>query len=116
MESESNAGGGSSHPRLSADGRFVAFESVATNFVTGDTNGKRDIFVRDRTAGATTRVNVGPGGAQTGEDSNQPAVSGDGRLVAFESAAAGISAGDSNGKTDVFVYDRTAGTVSSARA
>ena len=108
---ESNAGGGSSHPRLSADGRFVAFESVATNFVTGDTNAKRDIFVRDRTAGVTTRVSVGSGGAQSGGDSYQPAVSGDGRLVAFESAAAGIVAGDSNGKTDVFVYDRTAGTV-----
>jgi Tol biopolymer transport system component len=93
---------------LSADGRSVAFESYATNLVPGDTNAAEDVFVRDLVAGRTTRESVGPGGAQGGGDSQAPAISGDGRFVAFYSWSA-LHAGDANGKPDVFVRDRSRG-------
>ena len=97
----------------SSDGRYVAFESDATNLVSGDTNGLTDIFVRDRTAGTTTRVSLTGSGAQaTGGASHSPAVSSDGRYVAFHSLAGNLVSGDTNGFADIFVRDRTAGTTS----
>src|SRR5581483_5027731 len=99
-----------SAPALSADGQIVAFASEASNLVAGDTNNAEDVFVYDRAAGTTTRVSVGPGGAQAGGDSYDPAVSGDGRYVAFASDAADLVPGDTNRATDVFVHDRVAGT------
>jgi Tol biopolymer transport system component len=92
---------------ISADGRFVAFESDATNLVTGDTNGKRDVFVHDATTRATTRVSVDSLGRQSNGPSSSAAISGDGRFVAFESDATNLVAGDTNGKRDIFVYDMT---------
>lgn len=107
-------GGPSVSPALSADGRYVAFESDATNLVAGDTNGMEDIFVHDRVAGTTTRVSVVTGGAQaTGGGANgsfDPAISPDGRYVAFDSFATNLVAGDTNGQRDVFVHDRVTGT------
>jgi len=97
-------------PSLSADGRYVAFMSAATNLVAGDTNGKRDIFVRDRQTGTTTRVSVSTGGAQANGTPLRPAISADGRYVAFDSDAANLVAGDSNGAYDIFVHDRQTGT------
>ena len=75
---------------MSADGRFVAFESEASNLVPGDTNGVMDVFLRDRLKGTTVRVSVGPGGEQGNAKSENPAISADGRFVAFESLATNL--------------------------
>jgi Tol biopolymer transport system component len=90
------ANGGSRKPAISADGRFVAFESSASNLVAGDTNGHIDVFVRDRVAQVTRRVSVGPGGQQANGSSRDPAISADGRFVAFRSLASNLVAGDPN--------------------
>jgi Tol biopolymer transport system component len=99
----------SSSPAISADGRFVAFRSYASNLVPGDTGGLADVFVRDRRLQVTWRVSVGPGGQQANASSfGTPAISADGRLVAFESFASNLVPGDTNGHPDVFVRDRVA--------
>src|SRR5438046_2018767 len=95
---------------LSADGRFVAFHSTATNLVAGDANGKTDVFVHDRQTGMTERVSVASGGTRGNNASSYPALSADGRFVAFDSDATDLVAGDTNGTTDVFVHDRQTGT------
>jgi Tol biopolymer transport system component len=102
--------GGSENAALSADGRFVAFESRARNLVPGDTNGEWDVFVRDRRTGVTERVSVGPGGIQGDKASYVSALSADGRFVAFSSWADNLVPGDTNGTYDVFVHDRRTGT------
>jgi Tol biopolymer transport system component len=103
------ANGPSFGPVISADGRFVAFESAATNLVPGDTNGFSDIFVRDLTAGTTTRVSVDSAGRQANGKSFRPVISADGRHVAFESVATNLVPGDTNGLSDVFVRDLMTG-------
>jgi Tol biopolymer transport system component len=108
--SGAEANGDSFAPAVSSDGRFVAFASSASNLVDGDTNDANDVFVRDRQTNTTTRVSVGFDGSQANGGSDQPSLSGDGRLVAFTSAATNIVAGDLNGVRDAFVYDRQAGT------
>ncbi len=101
---------GSTKPAMSADGRFVAFASHATDLVAGDTNAASDVFVRDRVAGTTTRVSVATGGAQGDAESFTPgAISADGRYVAFTSRATNLVAGDTNAASDVFVHDRLTG-------
>src|SRR5439155_23930792 len=95
---------------LSADGRFVAFHSAATNLVAGDTNATNDVFVHDRQTGITERVSVASDGTQGNKASSYPALSADGRFVAFDSDATNLVAGDTNGTTDVFVHDRQTGT------
>jgi Tol biopolymer transport system component len=95
---------------LSADGRFVAFYSSASNLVGGDTNGAQDVFVHDRLLGTTERSSVATNGAQSNADSYRPALSGDGRYVAFNSLGNMLVAGDTNGTLDVFVHDRQLGT------
>ena len=97
-------------PAISADGRFVAFVSFATNLVPGDTNDATDVFVRDRQTGTTRRVSLGPGGVQGNGGSAGPAISANGRFVAFFSAATNLVPGDTNGTADVFVRDRQTGT------
>src|SRR5437016_457905 len=105
---ESNAANvGSS---LSADGRFVAFHSAATNLVAGDTNGATDVFVHDRQTGTTERVSVASGGSQGNGSNAGPVLSADGRFVAFHGTASNLVGGDTNGTTDVFVHDRQTGT------
>ena len=96
-------------PAISADGRHVAFQSDAFNLVPGDTNALSDIFVHDRDTGTTERVSVAPDGAQGNGDSFTPALSADGRYVAFHSAASTLVPGDANGAMDVFVHDRGTG-------
>jgi hypothetical protein len=103
-------GGGSFTPSISADGRYVAYVSDASNLVSGDTNNKRDVFVHDRQTGETQLVSVGRSGAAANGDSSWPSISGDGRFVAFSSEASNLVAGDTDGADDVFVRDRTAGT------
>lgn len=65
----------SSTPAISGDGRYVAFESLATNLVSGDTNSKMDIFVHDRQTAQTTRVSVATGGAESNGQSERPSIS-----------------------------------------
>ena len=108
--SGAEANGDSFAPAISSDGRYVAYASAASNLVDGDTNDANDVFVRDRLANTTTRVSVGFDGSQANGGSDQPSVSGDGRLVAFTSAATNIAAGDVNNNRDAFVYDRQTGT------
>ncbi|MCX6020632.1 MAG: hypothetical protein NTZ05_02675, partial [Chloroflexi bacterium] len=105
------ASGISGGAAISADGRFVAFESLASNLVTGDTNGKNDIFLLDRTANSITRVSVTSAGAQANDASGFASLSADGRFVAFASSATNLVANDTNKKTDAFVMDRTTGQV-----
>ena len=97
-------------PALSADGRYVAFTSWASNLVTGDTNNTPDIFVHDRDTGVTTRVSVGEAGAQGSGYSDRPAISADGRYIAFSSTATNLVPGDTNATTDVFIHDRQTST------
>ena len=101
--------GVSSHPSIGADGRFVAFESSASDLVPGDTNNKLDVFVHDRHTGETTRVSVTSTGMQGDSHSRWPWISADGLRVAFESYASNLVAGDTNGATDAFVHDRQTG-------
>src|SRR6185436_18281847 len=96
-------------PKISADGRYVAFASAATNLVPGDTNGQVDVFVRDRSSGTTQRVSVSSAVAQADFGSTIPAISADGRYVVFESFATNLVPGDTNGLTDVFLRDRQTG-------
>lgn len=124
---QQTSGGRSDHPSLSADGRYVAFDSWAANLVTGDTNTCPgfatpgtcpDVFVRDMLAGTTTRVSVSSVGAQGDGFSSDPSISADGRYVAFASLATNLVPGDTNtcgGLTpgtcgDIFVRDMVAGT------
>jgi Tol biopolymer transport system component len=95
-----------SAPSLSADGRVVAFDSYATDLVPGSTtNGKRHVFVYDRTLAQMTLASMA-GGVQGDDDSSEPTLSADGRIVAFRSAATNLVAGDLNGDDDIFVRDR----------
>lgn len=100
------ANGQSFQPAVSADGRFVAFESHARNLVGGDTNGAKDVFVHDRLTGATERVSVAADGSQGNGSSESPDISADGRFVAFQSRASNLVTGDTNRFQDVFVHDR----------
>lgn len=97
-------------PSISADGRFVAFMSDATNLVPGDTNGRQDAFVHDLVTGTTERVSVSSAGAEGSNNSRQPVLSADGRFVAFWSQADNLVPGDTNVDQDVFVRDRLLGT------
>ncbi len=95
--------------RVSADGRYVAFQSLASNLNGGDTNLGMDIFVHDRLTGTTECVSVSSSGAQGDSSSYEPSISADGRCVAFKSEATNLVAGDTNGNQDVFVRDRLTG-------
>jgi Tol biopolymer transport system component len=99
-------------PSISTDGRYVAFDSDAPNLVSGDTNAMRDIFVRDRQTGTTTRVSKSSAGTEANYGSFDSIISADGRYVAFDSDATTLVAGDTNGFTDVFMRDRQTGTTS----
>lgn len=98
-----DAAGRSSTPSISADGRYVAFQSDAPDLVGGDGNGQDDVFVRDLVAGTTVRVSVDAAGGEANGSSTAPAVGGD--RVAFTSWASDLVPGDGNGLADVFVRD-----------
>jgi Tol biopolymer transport system component len=101
------ANGASLYPSISADGRFVAFQSQASNLVSGDTNNASDIFIRDLVNG-TTEVACGTFGDRF---SASPAISDDGNWVAFSSGATNFVSGDENRYLDIFVCDRSSGTI-----
>jgi Tol biopolymer transport system component len=94
---------------VSANGRYVAFDSSATNLVPGDTNGVSDVFVTDTKTRVTSRVSVASDGGQSAGSASGPALSGNGRYVAFTSGAADLVPGDTNNTDDVFVRDQRKG-------
>jgi Tol biopolymer transport system component len=101
----------SDSPVISADGRYIAFASHASNLVPHDTNLGPDVFVHDLVTGKTTRVSVNSRGRQASpkSESGGPAISTGGRYVAFSSNATNLVRGDTNGLPDVFVRDRKTG-------
>ena len=106
-----NEFGGSRAGGISANGRYVAFGSDATNLVPHDTNRAGDVFVHDSVTGKTQRVSVSSSGRQANRPAvaGIPAISADGRYVAFMSTASNLVRGDTNRKWDVFVHDRVTG-------
>jgi Tol biopolymer transport system component len=102
------------NPSLSADGRFVAYDSTASNLVANDTNQTWDIFVKDMVAGLTIRASSDAFGRQSDGMSMYPSLSADGRLVAFASDASNLVPGDNNGSSDIFVKDITTGRIQRA--
>jgi Tol biopolymer transport system component len=101
--------GPSYDPSISSDGRYVAFTSAASNLTAGDGNEELDVFVRDRKQGVTVLASVGPQGRMGDGASVASSISGDGRLVAFESDADSLVPRDSNHTGDVFVHDLVTG-------
>lgn len=101
---------------LSASGRFLVFESQASDLVQGDTNEVSDVFVRDLKRGKTERVSLNSRGKQGNDTSNVNVsgngISADGRYVVFTSRASNLVKGDTNRRADVFVHDRTTGRTS----
>ena len=106
------ANGSSQHPSISADGNVVAFDTAATNLLAtgGDSNGVLDIYVRELDGSGVERVSVSSSGVQADGPSFYPAISGNGRYVAFASAASNLVPNDTNETTDVFVHDRQTDT------
>jgi Tol biopolymer transport system component len=102
-------------PSISADGRFIAFYSLASNLTPADTNDDWDVFVHDRATGETSRMSVSSRGQQANGDSSGPSISADGRFVAFSSEASNLVRGDpprAYGETGIFVHDRETGATS----
>lgn len=96
-------------PSVSADARYIAFSSDASNLISSDGNGTRDIFVRDMQTQTTTLASLSSMGVQANDYSEAPSISGDGRFVAFVSSATNLVANDTNNKDDVFVHDMQTG-------
>ena len=110
--------GASSQPSISSNGSIVAFQSVAPNLVSGDTNGALDVFTWTSRGGVVRRVSVSSGGDQGNGASALPSITGDGRQVAFASSASNLVPGDTNGSTslsarqggfDIFVHNLSSG-------
>ncbi len=99
-------------PAISADGRYVAFLSAASNIVGDDTNLSVDVFLRDMVTAQTRRVNLAADATEASSGAiSRPALSADGRYVAFDSAAANLTANDANSRDDVFVKDMQTGAI-----
>ncbi|MBL8802809.1 MAG: PD40 domain-containing protein [Planctomycetes bacterium] len=107
------ANGASVGGAISADGRFVVFESLATNLVAGDTNARRDVFLRDRLFQTTECISRAPNGDFGTGDSSVPVMSNDGRYIAYVSTASNLDPADTENNSidpafaDVFLYDRS---------
>jgi Tol biopolymer transport system component len=106
------ANGNSLYPAISGDGRYIAFQSSASNLVPGDTGQQNDVFVRDMETGRTELVSVSSSGARGAGGSGYPDLSDDGRYIIFLSRARNLSTGDTNSFDDLFVHDRTTDTTS----
>jgi hypothetical protein len=105
----SEGNGGSQAPTISGNGRYVTYNSYASNLVPGDTNNSLDVFVYDRKTGITERVSVDGDGSEGNGASLAPDISDDGRYVSYHSFASNLVLGDTNNNSDVFVYDRKTG-------
>jgi Tol biopolymer transport system component len=103
--------GGSFSPSLSADGRLVTYWSNAAGLVANDSNKVGDVFLFDRNDGSTARISEGPGDEQGDGMSSDPAISPDGRFVAFWSGATNLVPDDTNGKRDIFLYSHDTGSL-----
>ena len=101
-----------SAPAMTPDGRFIAYASLASNLVDGDTNASFDVFLRDRDTNLTTRISVGSDGSQGLDTSGLPGISDDGRFVTFASYATNFAMNDDNGVADIFLLDRDTGVLS----
>jgi hypothetical protein len=108
--------GDSSSPTISADARYVAFVSLATNLVEADTNGAADVFVRDTCAGApggcttsTQRISIASGGTQANDASVSATISATGRYVTFRSLATNLDPASSSVLPGIFVRDTCVG-------
>lgn len=99
-----------SAPAISGDGRYVVFASDASDLVPGDGNGQVDLFVRDRVASTTARVSISSAGAEADGNSLDPAISADGRVVAFTSGATDLIDGEWTSGNHVYVRDLARGT------
>jgi Tol biopolymer transport system component len=99
----------SRYPAISANGRYIGFQSDASNLVANDSNGWADIFLHDRWTGSTTRISVSPDGTQGASFSNVSAISGDGRRILFASYAKLLPEGQYQ---SCYLYDRLDGTLS----
>ncbi|MEG3929439.1 putative Ig domain-containing protein, partial [Microcoleus sp. T3_D1] len=97
---------GSDQPSISPDGRYVVFYSFASNLVTGDTNNRPDIFLRDTQTNTTTRLSLDSAAAEGNRDSFNPSISANGRYVVFESDS-NLVTGDTNSSRDIFLRDRS---------
>ena len=106
VDSSGRLGNGSSNfPAISADGRFVAFASIADNLVESDTNNEIDVFLHDTKTGKTSLISKSTGGIIGDADSFYPAISADGRYVAFSSNTRNLILNDDNESTDIFLHD-----------
>lgn len=95
-----------SAPAISADGQWVVFASGASDLVANDRAGCMDLFLYGHQAGTLIRLSEGPDGREATQDSDHPAISGDGSLVIFDSYAPNLVADDTNGASDIFLYHR----------
>lgn len=105
------ADGPSYAPAISTDGRYIAFNTWASTLVPNDTNGRDDIFVHDTQTGTTTRISEASDGTQGNIGSYDPSMSSDGRYVAFVSLASNLVDNDTNGESDIFIYDQQTGEI-----
>mgnify|MGYP003630268343 CR=1 FL=1 len=106
------ANGSSTNPDISADGRYVAFESQASNLIFSDSNTSTAIYVRDRLGLSNEKISVNDAGESANAASLSPSISGNGRYVAFWSNASNLVSGDTNNQRDIFVRDRWTNTTS----
>lgn len=110
------ASGSSQRPRLSADGRFVAFESTASNLVLSDTNVKKDCFLRDVLTGTTSRISLTATAGEANGDSDHAVISGDGSMLVFRSSSSNILPEDDGFESDIFVRELLTGLTTIASA
>lgn len=112
ITSTGGGNGDSQNPAISADGRFVVYESRANNLAANDTNTFSDVFVRDMQTGITTLVSVNSDGTGSGnQESIKPTISANGRVVVFQTFASNLSTIDTNNGLDVFARDLQTGTM-----
>lgn len=96
----------SEYPSISGDGRYIVFQSFASNLVPGDTNSREDIFIRDRLSGAILRVSLSTSRAQANRGSESAVISANGEWIAYQSLADNLVTGDTNSNFDIFLYNR----------
>ncbi len=103
--------GTSERPAISDDARYIVFQSTAQNLVIDKTSSRSDIFLYDRNTKKTTRINLAADNSEANASSEHAAISADGSIIAFASDASNLVGGDTQGNKDIFIYDRTNGTI-----